>query len=262
MLLTFSFWLIIQASLWSPYRKNFAEPRYDQKDDHFAKYWHMLLNLRFHLIFWCPLSNRHFGTLFLKFLLNPITKETMTKLQNTVKHLGIIVFRKCFAADHQSKILELLLWNSRRNPIVAQNTANLQNTVTGLLLTVFCRSICVYYVSNILQSLLWNVFLTKLRLIRWPVWKITTHKTHTTQITTHKTASLENIVTRLRIIVSWYSYSAYIQIDTLELLPRHCHLIPLWRKRWPICQIFSHASKSSYSFSYLVLIVWATLLSC
>ena len=39
------------------------------------------------------------------------------------------------------------------------------------------------------------------------------------QITTHKMASLENIVTRLRIIVFCYSNSAYHQNDTLELLP-------------------------------------------
>ena len=52
---------------------------------------------------------RHFRTLTLKLLLNPITKETMTNLQNTVKRRGIIVVRKCFAADHQCDVLELLL---------------------------------------------------------------------------------------------------------------------------------------------------------
>ena len=39
------------------------------------------------------------------------------------------------------------------------------------------------------------------------------------QITTHRMVSLENIVTRLTIIVLCYSYSAYHQNDTLELLP-------------------------------------------
>ena len=136
------FLLIIGASIWRPYDKNLAKPCYCQTP----------LTLRFHLVFWCLSSNRHFGTLTLKFLLNRITKETITNLQNTVKRLGIIVFRKCFAADHQSDILELLLLNSRRTP--------------------------------------------------------------------------------------------------------------LWRKRWSICKILSHASKSSFSFSYLVLIVWATLCSC
>ena len=107
-LLSLFFLLIIRASIWSPYDKNLPHPCYDQKGDKFAKYCQTPLSLRFHLVFWCLSSNRHFGTLTLKFLLNPITKETMTNLQNTVKRLGIIVFSKCFAADHQSDVLELL----------------------------------------------------------------------------------------------------------------------------------------------------------
>ena len=75
------------------------------------------------------------------------------------------------------------------------------------------------------------------------------------QITTYKMASLENIVTSLRITVLCYSYRAYNQNDTLELLPWNCPLTPLWRKRWSICKILSHASKLSFLFSYLVLIV-------
>ena len=99
----------IRASLLNSYGENIAKPRYDQKDDKFAKYCHTPLNLRIHLVFWCFASNRHFGTLTLKFLLNPITKETMTNLQKTVKRRGIIVFRKCFAADLHSNVLEFLL---------------------------------------------------------------------------------------------------------------------------------------------------------
>ena len=72
-------------------------------------YCHTPLNIRIHLVFWWISSKRHFATLTLKFLLNPITKETMTNLQNTVKRRGIIVVRKCFAADHQCDVLELLL---------------------------------------------------------------------------------------------------------------------------------------------------------
>ena len=94
------FLLIIRASIWSPYGKNVAEPRQDQKDDQCARYCHTPRNLRIHLVFWSFSSKRHFGTLTLKFLFNPITKEAMTNLQNTVKRLGIIVFRKSFAADH------------------------------------------------------------------------------------------------------------------------------------------------------------------
>ena len=45
------FLLIIRASIWSPYGKNLADPRYDQKDDIIAKYCHKLRNLRIHLVF-------------------------------------------------------------------------------------------------------------------------------------------------------------------------------------------------------------------
>ena len=81
------------------------------------------------------------------------------------------------------------------------------------------------------------------------------------QITTHKMASLENIVTRLRIIVLCYSYCAYHQNETLELSPWICHLTTLWRKWCRICKILSHALKSSFLFIYLVLIVRSTLWS-
>ena len=123
----------------------------------------------------------------------------LTNLQNIVKSLGIFVFRKCFAADHQSEVLEPLLWNSRRTPlstvtgllftafrwcICAYHLSNsleslLRNsrrtplsTVTGLLFTAFRWCICAYHLSNSLESLLRNFYLTKLRLIRWPVRKI------------------------------------------------------------------------------------------
>ena len=83
--------LFIRASLLSSYGKNIAKPRYDQKKDQFAKYCHTPLNIRIHLVFWWISSKRHFATLSLKFLLNPISKETMSNLQNTVKRRGIIV---------------------------------------------------------------------------------------------------------------------------------------------------------------------------
>ena len=103
------FFLIIRASIWSSYGKNLAETRSDQKDDQCAKYCHTPLNFCIHLVFWCLSSKGRFGTLTLKFLFNPMTKETMTNLQNTVKRLKIIVSMKYFAADRQCDILELLL---------------------------------------------------------------------------------------------------------------------------------------------------------
>ena len=72
-LLSLFFLLIIRASIWSPYGKNLADPRYDQKDDHIAKYCHKPRHLRIHLVFLYLLPNRCFGTLTLKYLLNPIT---------------------------------------------------------------------------------------------------------------------------------------------------------------------------------------------
>ena len=108
-LLSFFFLLIIRTSIWRTYGKNIAHPRFAQKDFQFARYCYTPLNVCFHLLFWCLSSNRHFETLTLKFLLNAITKDMMTNLQNTVKRLGIILYRKCFAADHHSDILEFLL---------------------------------------------------------------------------------------------------------------------------------------------------------
>ena len=155
--------------------KNLAKFRYDQKDDQFAKYCHTPLNLRFHLVFWCLLINRHFGTLTIKILFNSITKETMTNFQNTFKHVEIIVFRNCFAADHQSDILELLLSNSRETPLWP-NIWPICETLSQAFYSPFLRSsICAYQVSNILESLEWNFYLTKLPLIRWAVWKILSH---------------------------------------------------------------------------------------
>ena len=83
--------LFIRASLLSSYDKNIAKPGNDQKKDQFAKYCYTPLNIRIHVVFWWISSKRHFATLSLKFLLNPITKETMSNLQNTVKRRGIIV---------------------------------------------------------------------------------------------------------------------------------------------------------------------------
>ena len=81
------------------------------------------------------------------------------------------------------------------------------------------------------------------------------------EITTHKMASLENIVTRLTIIVLCYSYSAYHQNDTLKDLPRNCHLTPLRPKRFQISKLHSHASESSLLSSYLVLSIIITFWS-
>ena len=138
--------LIIRASIWRPYDKNLAKPCYCQTP----------LTLRFHLVFWCLSSNRHFATLTLKFLLNRITKETITNLQNTCQTPRNHRFQEVFCCWSSERHFGALTVKFASNPIVAQNIANLQNTVTDLLFTVFRWSTCAYHVSNTLESLLWN----------------------------------------------------------------------------------------------------------
>ena len=70
-LLSFLSWLIIRASICSPYGKNLAEPCYDQKDDQFAKYCHVTLKLRSHLVFWCLLMQLTFSNSYFKILVKP-----------------------------------------------------------------------------------------------------------------------------------------------------------------------------------------------
>ena len=84
------------------------------------------------------------------------------------------------------------------NSIVAQNMANLRDTFTGLLFTVFRWSICAYHVSNILESLLRNFYLIKLRLLRWQVWK---RSSHASESSFSGTSIVLTITTKL-----WSSY--------------------------------------------------------
>ena len=84
-------------------------------------------------------------------------------------------FQQVFWCWSSKRIFWALTVKFALNPIVAQNMANLKHTVTGLLFTVFRYFLCAYHVSNILESLQWNSYLKKLRLIRWPVWKILSH---------------------------------------------------------------------------------------
>ena len=94
--------------------KFLAEPYYCPKDGQFAKHCQTPHNNP--SCFSCLSSDRHFGALTVKFSLNPITKQPITNLQNTVTRLEIIVFSKCFGADHQSEFFELLRWNLHWTP--------------------------------------------------------------------------------------------------------------------------------------------------
>ena len=158
----------------------------------------------------------------------------MTNLQNTVKRRGIIVFRKYFAADYQCDILDVLLW-IRAKPHCGQKYGQfLKHCYRSFIHRFPLVYLCVSGKQHFGD-------LTVKFLVSW--------------ITTHKMASLENIVTSFTIIILCYCYSAYHQNDTLELLPWNYQLTPLWRKRYLICKTLSHVSILSFSFSYFVLIV-------
>ena len=153
----------------------------------------------------------------------------MTNLQNTVKRLKIIVLRKYFAADHQCDVLEPY-YEIRAKPHCGQKYGQFlkhchRPFIHCFPLVYLCVS-CKQHFGDLTVKFLPN------------------------QITTYKMASLENIVTSLRIIVLCNSYRAYNQNDTLEFLPWNCHLTPLWRKRWSICKILS--TPLNYRF-YLVI---------
>ena len=98
-LLSLFFLLLIRTSIWSPSGNNVEESQ-------FAKYCYTPLNIRIYVVFWWISSQRYFGTFTLKFLLSPITKGTITNLQNTVKRLGMIVFSN----------LQFLISKSGRTP--------------------------------------------------------------------------------------------------------------------------------------------------
>ena len=104
-------------------RQIVTKPHYDAKDGRFAKFCHTPLNCRFLLVIKRFSFGRPFRAVSVKFSLNRITAQNMTNLQNTVKHLLIIVLAICkkdftrlwifvlilfFGAFHHSHILELL----------------------------------------------------------------------------------------------------------------------------------------------------------
>ena len=135
--------------------------------------------------------------------MNPIAKETMTNLQNTVKRLGIIVFRCVLLL-----IIRATFWSSyceiraqpHCRPKYGPFSKHCQRPFIHRFPLLYLCVSCKQHFGVLPVKFLLN------------------------QITTHKMASLENIVTSLRIIVLCYSYSAYHQNDSLELLPWNCHL--------------------------------------
>ena len=174
------FLLLIRASIWINYGKNFAEPCYDQKDDQFCKVLSHASQSSFLPSFMVSFIKPTFWNSYYKILVEPHYEGSDDQ------------FAKYFQMPRNHRFQEVCCcWLSVRsfgaltvkfapNPIVEQNMANLRNTVTGLLLTDFAL---VYLCVSCKQH--FGVLTVKFLL-------------H--EIITCKMASLENIVTRLRII--------------------------------------------------------------
>ena len=124
------------------------------------------------------------------------------------------------------------------NPIMTQKMADLKNSLAPLLITAFSGSVLLLIIRAPFWSSYCEIraephcyrpFIHRLPLVYLRVScnqhsRVFTEKFLRNQITTHKMASLKNIVKRLRIIFHCYSYSAYHQNDTLMHLLRNCQL--------------------------------------
>ena len=145
-----------------------------------------------------PFINRDFATLFLRFLLTPITKDMLTNLQNTVKRLGIILSGSVLLL-----IITAKFWSSyyrirakpNFGPKYGQHAKHCHRPVIHPFPLVFFCILCAQHFGVLTVKFLLN------------------------QNTTHMMDNLQNNVTRLRIIVLYYSYSAHHQNDTCELFP-------------------------------------------
>ena len=230
--LSLFFLLIIRASILRPYGKNLADPRYHQKDDQFAKYSHTLL--RIHRVIWCLLANRHFKLLLSNSPWIPLRRKRWPICE---------ILSNAAESSFSGSILLLII------------SATFWSSYCEILAKPHCGPKYGPFLKHCHRRFIYGFPLVYLCVSWKQHFGVLTVKFLLKQITTYKMASFENIVTTLRIIILCYSYSAYHQNDTLELLPWNCQLTPLWRKRYPICKILSHASKLSFSFSYLVLIV-------
>ena len=71
-----------------------------------SRAWESLLSASLLVVF----IKQHFGALMVKFSLNPITTQKMANLQDTERHLQIIVFTWSYGAYNQPSILNLLRW--------------------------------------------------------------------------------------------------------------------------------------------------------
>ena len=161
--------------------------------------------------------------------MNGITKETMTNLQNTVKRHGI-----SFSGSILLPIIIVTFWSSyceirakpHRGLKNGQYSKNCQRPFIYRFSLVYLCVSCKRHFGVLTVKFLLN---QKYESIRWLVWKILSQGSESSFFSTRN--------------------SAYHQNQTLELLPWNVQLTPLWRERYPICKILSHASKLSFSFS-------------
>ena len=148
-LLSLFFLLIIRASIWNPHGKNLADPRYDQKDDHIAKYCHKPSQSSYSLRFFMSFIKPVFWNSYFKILAESHYQRNDDQFAKYCQTPRNHRFQELFCCWS----FGALTVKFAPNPIVAQNMANLQKTFTGVLFTVFRCSICAYHVSNILESL-------------------------------------------------------------------------------------------------------------
>ena len=164
----------------------------------------------------------------------------MTNLQSTATRLSMFVFHLVFWCLSSKRHFATLTLKFLLNPNTKETMPNFSTPRNHRFKEVFCCWSSERRFGALNVSFIHRFSLVYLCVSCKQHFGVVIVKFLLNQITTHKIASLENIVTRLRIIVLCYSYSAYHQNHTLELLPRNCHLTPLWRKRWPIFKILSH----------------------
>ena len=117
----------------------------------------------------------------------------MTNLQNTVKRRGIIVLRKCFAADYQCDILHVLLWIRAKTHCGQKYGQFLKHSHRPFIYRFPLVYLCVSCKQHS------EVFTEKFLL---------------NQITTHKKNQFRKYCNTLQLSFSANSYSAYHQNDT------------------------------------------------
>ena len=170
--------------------------------------------------------------------MNPITNETMTNSQNTLKRFGTIVCRKCFACDYQSDILDFLLWTKLRLiswPVwkILLHASKSSFSATPIVLTIRTtllsshREIVTQPHYDAHDGQFAKFCLTPLNHRFYSFIKCLSSERHfgavgvkfsLYRITAQKVTTLQNTVRRLIIIVLSLSYDAYNQSVTFKLL--------------------------------------------